>query len=387
MTYTCRLDPRSTGPQKIMCSNIRTICAMCQLPVGKSCTGCYAIWYCSKRCQSIDWPSHRLLCRKFVPFLESRPSEHLRVGIWFQRDEDKPRLVWIPFQHTEGTMYHPNFDHILGEQHMLHWTLPFTTNDRRSVDLGYYITIYYPDYDEVMNKSIHRAVEACLGMTVPTMMCGDYIVVSGRPLRSAAEHSDMMLVDFRHTLDFFSTYFDDTIHETPTTQSVLVLKINSPLERALYGHDKFTSVWVQRDFVSTSDISKMATALLGYGIRVCAVKETNIGRRSDMDAEGGGDWDNAYAEMLMCNIDPNSELWGRAEYLSIKGSSILMREDGLDLDTRLAESMCRYCVDVLRPLFADSLTGKIPRSQVLAGISKDKIDAVMKEKESLPRDY
>lgn len=150
--YLCRLDPRSVGPRRIMCSDIRTICAMCQWPVSKRCTGCFARWYCSKGCQSIDWPSHKLLCRRFMPFLESRPSAHYRVGIWFQRDKDRPRLVWVSFWHSERTIYRPYFDHFLGPRHMLLWTLPFTTNKRRGANLGYYITLYYPDYDEIINK-------------------------------------------------------------------------------------------------------------------------------------------------------------------------------------------------------------------------------------------
>jgi hypothetical protein len=264
---------------------------------------------------------------------------------------------------------------------MLLWTLPFTTNKRRGVNLGYDITIYYPDYDEIINKSVYRAVEACQGMTIPTTMHGNYVAVSGPPLCSVTEHSDMTLADFRHTLDFFSTYFDDTIREMPSASSVPALKISSPLERILYGRETFTSVWVDRDFPSTSKVSDLSVVLLGYEIRVCQVRETETERQSDVEAEGS-DWDNPYAKVLMFNIDPSGELWGKVENWNTKGSTILLREDCRNLDTELVEMMCRYCVDVLQPLFDKSLKTEVPRSKVLSEISQGRMSAWMRrEKE------
>jgi hypothetical protein len=274
-------------------------------------------------------------------------------------------------------MYRPFFDHFLGLQHMLFWTLPFTENTRRGVNLGYYITLYYPDYDEIVNKSVHSAVTACPGMTVPTIMHGNYVAVSGPPLRSAREHSDMTLMDFRHTLDFFSTYFDDTIREIPSARSVLALKISNPLERMLYGRETFTSVWVERDFVSTSSVSNLSVLLLGYEIRVCQVREADMERQSDIEAEGS-DWDNPYANVLMLEIDPLGEYWGKVKNWKTKGSAILLREDGQDLDTELAEMMCRYCVDVLQPLFDKSLKREVLCSQVLSEITQERMSAWMK---------
>jgi hypothetical protein len=301
------------------------------------------------------------------------------VGIWFQRDKDRPRLVWVSFQNSEPTMYRPFFDHFLGSQHMLHWTIPFTTNKRRGVDLGYCITIYYPDYDENINKSLYRAVVACQGMTLPTPACGDLVAVCGSPLRSSREHSDMTLTDFRHTIDYFSTYFDDTIHEMPSAGSATALKISSPLERLLYGRETFSSVWVDKEFVSTSFVSELSLALLGYNVRVCQVNETEMERQSGVEAEGSG-WDNPYAKVLTVDVDPSGESWGKVRNWT-KGSTILLRQDGQDLDTGLAEKMCRYCVDVLRPLFDKLLKGEVSRSTVLSEISQERMGTWMKTEE------
>jgi hypothetical protein len=194
-------------------------------------------------------------------------------------------------------------------------TLPFSINKRRSIDLGYSIAVYYPDYSESVNKCMHRAVEACPGMTVPTTLHGTYVVVHGRPSRHVAEHADMSLADFRHTLDFFSTYFDDTVYDSPNAHSVQALKISSPLEYKLYGRATFTSVWVDREFISGErTASDLALRLLGFEVWVCPVKETEMERQGaghvhvrDAEDKGGG-WENAYVRVLTRKMDDVS--WG-----------------------------------------------------------------------------
>jgi hypothetical protein len=64
---------------------------------------------------------------------------------------------------------------------------------------------------------------------------------------------DMTLADFRHVHDYFSTYADETIRETPSGGSVLAVQLNCALEQRLYARDTFTSVAVDRDFMTTDD--------------------------------------------------------------------------------------------------------------------------------------
>ena len=279
-------------------------------------------------------------------------------------------------------MYQPSFGHFLGPlpfPERLLWSLPFRTNKRRGIDLGYWITIYYADCDKTINKSVHKAVEACTGMTVPNTTYGNYVVMSGSSRRGAAEHSDMTLTDFWYTLDFFSTYFDDTIHDIPSQNLVRALKICSPLEHELYGRETFASVWVDRDFNgSMSNVSDLSMALIGFEIRVCQVRETEMERQSDAETEGGN-WENPYAKVLMLDIDPFAERWSKSDNWNTRGSAILLREDHQDLDTELVEVMCGYCVEVLQPLFERSRNGEVSRSEVFAEISKEKLIAWMNE--------
>ncbi|KID94863.1 hypothetical protein MAJ_09162, partial [Metarhizium majus ARSEF 297] len=211
-------------------------------------------------------------------------------------------------------------------------------------------------------------------------MNGNYVAVSGPPLGGFEEHSDMTPVDFRHTLDFFSTYFDDTIRATPTSRSLRVLKISSPLEHILYGLETFTPAWVARDYTSTSDISDLAVVLLGYDIRVCQVRDSELERQSDVAAEGSN-WDNPYTRVLMVDIHPSANSWGGVKNWHTKGSAILLREDRHDLDTELMEMMCRYCVEVLQPLFERCLKGEVSRSIVQMEMSQEKMSAWIKRQE------
>jgi hypothetical protein len=129
-----------------------------------------------------------------------------------------------------------------------------------------------------------------------------------------------------------------------------------------------------------SDVSDLATELLGYMIRVGQLGETDMERQSDVDAEGGN-WENPYAKAIMLDIDPSGERWGQADEWNTKGSTILLRCDHQDLDTELAEMMCRYCVEVLQPLFEKSLKGEVSRSEVLAEISQERMSVWMKREE------
>lgn len=47
-------------------TNTAAICAVCQKPSSKRCTGCGARRYCSVDCQKRDWPTHKAQCKPSV---------------------------------------------------------------------------------------------------------------------------------------------------------------------------------------------------------------------------------------------------------------------------------------------------------------------------------
>ncbi len=221
-------------------------------------------------------------------------------------------------------------------------------------------------------------------MTVPITLYGAYVVVHGPAYGTAAEHADMSLADYRHTLDFFSTYFDDTVRDMPTSNTVRVLKISSPLEYRLYGRETFSTVWVDRHFSGpTKFISGIASVLLGTNVWVCSMGETEMERQSrEVDSEEGtcDDWENPFVEVLSRALD--DDVWGRwgkvkAGSSELRRGAILMRNEGLDLDTELAELVCGYSAEVLKPLFRGFDRGDISSSAILAEISKERMETWM----------
>ncbi|KAF4158536.1 hypothetical protein CNMCM6069_003922 [Aspergillus lentulus] len=369
------LDPRSVGPPSIWYRDLRTLCVMCQWPCARRCTRCLSSWYCSKRCQSVDWPSHKLLCSRYRNFLASRPSEDHWLGIWFPRDTARPKLIWAPIYSPEWSFHFPSFDPYLGLNHGLLFTIPFVENKRRTLELDHHLTIYYRDYDTVTNKSVHAAVEACPGMSTSYNMLGEYVVMSGQygSHTGTADHAfkDMTLADFRHALDWFSTCFDETVREIPSGgSSVLAVQVSSPLKQHSSGRNLFTSVAIDRDFPSTSNVSPLSQAL-GLPIRVC-----QLDPRADLTDEPSEEetsWTNPYTQILMTEIDPESDNWGNTRrHVDIHGSVLLRRLDEEDLDLATAEHMCFYCLEVLKPLFDKALSGEVSRQDVLDEITLEK---------------
>lgn len=213
-------------------------------------------------------------------------------------------------------------------------------------------------------------------MTVPCNMRGDYVAMSGRAYDPGSEFRDMTLADFRHVLDYFSTYFDDTVRETPSGGSVLAVKISCPLEQALYGRDTFTSVAVDRDFPSTSGISALSEAL-GDPLRICALERADLERDMDsLDQVPENGWHNPYADILMTDIDPASKNWGKlGDFWHFDGSVILLRENRTDLDVEWARNMSGYCLEVLKPLLEKSVAGDVSPQDVLAEATLEKMMA------------
>lgn len=302
-----------------------------------------------------------------------------KIGIWFPRDTKEPELVWVPIIWTMDE-YHADFDAFLGPKHAVLCTLPFNENKRRGLMLDHQITIYYQDWDErspKTNQSIQHAVEACHGMRVPYNLCGDFVAMRGRRGDPSSEDLDIDCADFRHILDFFGTYFDETIRETPSGGSVRAVQISCFLEQTLKSCENFQSVVVDRDFPSTKMASGLSMALEDP-MWVCEIDRDELKDGiALLDELPKDSWRNLHAEILATNIDAASDSWGMpsSSHWRFDGSIIVMRTDGKDLDVERVQHICAYYLKVLQPLFARALSGEISREDVLAEITREKIMA------------
>jgi hypothetical protein len=354
---------------------MESLCAMCQWPncSKKQCTGCYAIQYCSKRCQSLDWPAHKLICRSWTTFIDDRPSPDVRAAIWFPRDAIRPKMVWVHFAHDSNNFYMPDFDSFLGANHHVVYSLPFNHIKRRGLQMDHTITVWYRDWDENINKSLYAAVEACHGLTMPTIAAGDYVALAGKPGDSAHGHGDMTPSHFRHVLDYFSTYFDGTPRDTPTAGSIQAVKISCPQDQLLYGCDILTSVSVDPDFVGTTAVSELARAL-GDDLQISELSRSELERDVDAVGDPSTQLGRDYIDVLLTDINPKSPDWGETiEVARIEGSAIVFRESHADIDISSVHTICQYAVEVLKPLFTLSLQGLMSREDVLAEITRPKM--------------
>lgn len=214
-------------------------------------------------------------------------------------------------------------------------------------------------------------------MTVPHDVEGHYVVMSGQrgSYTGTSDHkfSDISLADFRHALDWFSTYFDTTVRETPSGGSVLAVKISHPMEQSLHGRDLLTSVDISCNFPSTSDVSPISQAL-GLPLRVCQLEHHDLERATE-SVYGATEksWTNRFARVLMTDIDLESDNWGMTRQgLDLDGSVLLLREDREDLKLAWAKRLSCYCLEVLKPLFERAISGEISRQDVLDEITFQK---------------
>jgi hypothetical protein len=250
--------------------------------------------------------------------------------------------------------YHPDFDAFLGPKHAVLFTLPFDENKRRGLILVHLITIHYQDWDErppKFNESIQNAVTACHGMRVPQNLCGDYVALSGRRGDPPSGYLDLDCADFRHILDFFSRYSDETISETPGDGSVWAVQIDCPLEQKLKSCELIQPVVVDRDFPSTRMVSSLSTVLKDP-IWICHIDNDELKDGiALLDEPPRNSWQNIHAEILATEMDPESDRWGTFKSSQwFDGSFIVMRRCGKDLDVQWVQRICAYFLEILQPL-------------------------------------
>ena len=51
--------------------------------------------YCSKVCQKVDWPVHKVICKGYRVFLATCPGPDYHSVIYFPDDELLPRFMWM----------------------------------------------------------------------------------------------------------------------------------------------------------------------------------------------------------------------------------------------------------------------------------------------------
>ncbi|KAK7962827.1 uncharacterized protein PG986_003652 [Apiospora aurea] len=71
-------------------------CIICEKPDSQRCGRCKSAFYCSKACQVLDWPLHKLLCASYGSFdISARPTSDHFLAISFPPEDKKPKPIWV----------------------------------------------------------------------------------------------------------------------------------------------------------------------------------------------------------------------------------------------------------------------------------------------------
>ncbi len=349
-----------------------TQCVICGTTPGKPDTRCGSCNYCSKKCQEADWPSHKLLCKEYFQ-QNHRPNTMHRRAILFQQDQRRPSLIWVECEneHEEGIglWEKPKVVLLLGEDNPFIDRRLVQKNVRRDKSLSHTIEIMFRDTFLIDGSRPNRSIEAAIGASgsLTHLWRGPGLVMHKRGLGNDPRYyGDINMEDYRHVLDYFISYADDSVREPEKAfrshNTVMGVKVTCFGEQKLHGSDPFIPVEVPNahptriQFYEEGEISAIS-AMVNLPVRAW---------RIPYDWEHLPHWpfneaptNNGTACKLFQEPDIEKPNWGWAphRWQSDLGNVLLVSANGGDLSVEEAKLLCRFCEKKLQPLFEDALGG------------------------------
>ena len=65
------------------------------------CSQCHQLSYCSRDCQTKDWPIHKLICSSLATLDKlSLPDKTAKLGFYFPESGKKAELIWVLISET-----------------------------------------------------------------------------------------------------------------------------------------------------------------------------------------------------------------------------------------------------------------------------------------------
>ncbi|KAF2179438.1 hypothetical protein K469DRAFT_694128 [Zopfia rhizophila CBS 207.26] len=212
-------DPSSAKPrradQERAIGEEQESCVICDASPARQDDRCKSAWYCSTQCQEVDWPSHKLLCRKYSSARSSRPTKRHRLAILFPPDKVRPKLVWVLCEKKsdefEGSRECAQLSTFLGNDMDRRHVQRVPSRDR---DLDDTIEVAFRGMFLKDGSKSNRSLYASIG-TAGTMN-GDWrgpIIILAKPGigRDPPDYRDITLHDFRYALDYFISYSDSSV--------------------------------------------------------------------------------------------------------------------------------------------------------------------------------
>ncbi|KAI0880206.1 uncharacterized protein GGS22DRAFT_99463 [Annulohypoxylon maeteangense] len=351
-------------------------CIVCNTSNARFCDRCKDTRYCSKACQRVDWPTHKLLCTAFSKFdITKRPSkDHLRA-IFFPVDKEKPELIWLhcPWRDDEedGWYQHPDKKPFLGAD-----TFPSTTSIQRNKilerNLSHTIDVCYRDGFLVDGSSANKSIGS-ITSTKPYQSHdwrGPVLAYGKKGLGiDQIACDDLGMNDFRHVADFFISYGLDPVSfdRQFVGEKIKGIRINCIGDQRMCGRPKFEVVEITPTdpIFLINDVSQiMKRVELPIITRRCLPDQRWANNKNYGPFEGIDPFTNQEATYLHLCCDPKGDVdlatgklgWGFAplQWQNSVGSVIVARQDKKPLFPLHMEAMCKYCRYEANDLFRHS---------------------------------
>ena len=342
-------------------------CTICSASNARACSGCHSACYCSRRCQKVDWPSHRLLCADFGGSPQ-RPGPDYKRAILFPEAQIRPQIVWIEFQpELEG--YIPVGEKALlgnhfGPDEPVLQTIPIGRNLMRNRDLADMLSLTCRDDflndGSIQNQSVLASTQGPTGHD----WRGPLIATKSRGIDlQTCFFMDVELSDFRDLIDYFASYGNDRMHESasgndPETMvnTVKGVQINCSGCLTKSGANKYTEVMIPiGDTIFSQPVAPMSRPV-GLPLHV---------RKLALDHRWHSFENQAVTflhletdpKMITWQHDPTKCTWGWAPFIwqNDVGNVLVVRQDKRDVTRHQVEALCHFCHFKMQPLFGQYL--------------------------------
>lgn len=180
-------------------------CLMCGKSEAKACNTCKSVSYCTKACQKIDWPVHKVLCKQFTQVPARPENTSSQLAILLPADDPTPQLVWVPY--SRGIPSTSNLLGAVAEQ----ITIPKTTI--RGFVLDHAVQLFVRnDYLNDGSKP-NQAALALTDWNLPYDWRGPILIVSCIRTKDRLDwiekFQDITLGDLRTAVDHLGLYGKD----------------------------------------------------------------------------------------------------------------------------------------------------------------------------------